>query len=381
MRIGFLTSDLNHHHGWGRYSLNLIQALRAAGVDVAVVAARNSDLLDGVPVAPLLPAIYPKDSRMLLRMLAQAQSTYAFLNQCDIIHCTVEFYAPLAAWVAGKRPLFITGHGSYVQIAHERHWPVSALYRRAFYKAQVICVSHYTAQVAASVLPGLRTVVVNNGVDVARFAALAHHVVPRGAHDIASTMTQNKPVILAVGAVKARKGILELVQAIPAVRREIPEAECVVIGSLTMETAYVERVRTTIMELGLSDCVHLLGHVSEAALLEWYNRASVFAVPSLNDGWKFEGYGLVHLEASGAGLPVIGTTDCGIEDAIEDEGTGLLVSQTRIAEELPQAIIRILSDPDLAARMGAAGRAKAATQTWDRVAGQMINLYKKTLKS
>ena len=65
--------------------------------------------------------------------------------------------------------------------------------------------------------------------------------------------------------------------------------------------------------------------------------------------------GLV-LAAGAAGLPVIGTRDCGAEDAIDHQTTGLLVSQERLDSELPQAILRILTQPELAARMGAAGR-------------------------
>jgi glycosyltransferase involved in cell wall biosynthesis len=114
-------------------------------------------------------------------------------------------------------------------------------------------------------------------------------------------------------------------------------------------------------------------------LLGWYAKSNVFALPSLNVDWKFEGYGLSLMEASTAGLPVIGTTDCGAEDAVDDGITGLLVSQTSIAFELPQALIRLLTDPALARRMGEAGRAKAQHNTWDDVARQMIEIYRQLL--
>ena len=135
------------------------------------------------------------------------------------------------------------------------------------------------------------------------------------------------------------------------------------------------KVRATILELDLSDCVHLLGHVPEAVLMGWYHAADVFAVPSMNDGWRFEGYGLIYLEAGAAGLAVIGTTENGGEDAIEDGVTGLLIPQSRVADELPRAILRLLHDPALAAQMGASGREKAARQTWDQVAAEMNKHY------
>ncbi len=164
-----------------------------------------------------------------------------------------------------------------------------------------------------------------------------------------------------------------------AVRQRVPDAQCVIIGSLDMGPDYVGRVRAAITTLGLQNCVHLMGRVPDETLLGWYGAADVFVLPSINSEWKFEGYGLVHMEASAAGLPVIGTRDCGAEDAIDDGVTGLLVPQIGIAEALLQAIVALLSDSERARRMGEAGRAKAQNQTWDHVAQQMIALYEAAL--
>ena len=219
-----------------------------------------------------------------------------------------------------------------------------------------------TARIAARVTPGVKTVVVPNGVEASRFTALEH-------------TPQSPPLILSVGALKRRKGQLELVRALPAVRQQFPHVQAVLVGSTTAEPAYTARIEQTIRELGLQDIVHLAGHVPDAALLDYYRKATLFVLPSMNEGWKFEGFGLVHLEASAAALPVIGTRDCGAEDAIDDHHTGLLVSQTAIAAELPPAIITLLTDPAQAAAMGAAGRARALRQTWSHVAAQMHDVY------
>src|SRR5690606_8792173 len=144
---------------------------------------------------------------------------------------------------------------------------------------------------------------------------------------------------------KPRKGTLELVRAMAVVRQQMPAAQCVIIGSLDAMPEYAARVRAAVAELNLQDCVHLLGHVPEATVLGWMRAADVFALPSMNVGAKLEGYGLVHMEASATGLPVIGTRDCGADDAIVHGETGLLVSQERVAEELPAAILHLLADP------------------------------------
>ncbi len=367
LHIGLIAPDLTMKHGWAQYSLSLINALHKAGVRLTVVAAKNSPSLEGVEVHPILPAIVPRERGFTVKTLMQIPRVRHLLHNCDVIHVLAEPYAILGAAVAGKRPLLITGHGSYVHIAENERWPFNMLYRRAFLQSTLVCVSHYTLKVAQQVLPGIQTVVVNNGVDAARFA------------HIENASNLNEPMLLAVGALKRRKGQLELVRAMPQVLEQMPNTQCIIIGSLTNEKDYVQQVQALIATQNLGEHVHLLGHVSEETLLDYYRQANIFVLPSMNDGWKFEGYGLVHLEASAAGLPVIGTTDCGAEDAIDDEVTGLLVPQAKVAEKLPEAIIRLLHDPALAAKMGAAGRLKAQRQTWDAVAREMVGVYNHTI--
>jgi phosphatidylinositol alpha-1,6-mannosyltransferase len=156
----------------------------------------------------------------------------------------------------------------------------------------------------------------------------------------------------------------------------VPGVQCRIVGTLENEPEYAAQVAAEIERLGLSDRVLLLGRAPDADLMRLYAEADVYVLASRNIGWKFEGYGLSLLEASAAGLPVIGTTDCGAEDAVVDSVTGLLVPQGSIERDLPDAINRLLSDHELAARMGAAGRDHARAQTWDYVAQQMIALYK-----
>ena len=365
MHIGLLTSDLQHGHGWAHYSLSLVQALRRQGADVTVIAARNSPTDFDFPVLPRLPNVAPADGNQLAHLLAAVPQTRSSLADCDLIHCTIEPYAPLAMWASGGRPYLITGHGSYAQAGINRNPLVRPLHKRAFRRAAgVVCVSEYTAQRAADYTPGIRTVVVTNGIDPERFATLPEPPEP-----------VTRPTVLTAGGVKKRKGTPELVRAVARVRETVPDVQCVIIGKTDTEPETTRRVRALIDEYDLHDHVRLLGFVPERELLGWYGAADVFALPSINDGWKFEGYGLVHLEASAAGLPVIGTRECGATDAVDDGVTGLLVSQADIDRELPDALVRLLTDADLAAKMGAAGQQKARRHTWDAAAAQMITLY------
>lgn len=369
MHIGLLTSDLTYSHGWAHHCLNMVQALHRAGVRLTVIASRSSPPVDDIPLHPLLPDTNPMEKNLLLRSLRQAPQVGRLLATCDAIHTMIEPYAPVGAWIAGRRPFFVTAHGSYVDLLPRRRWPAGAVYRRAFLRAQhLICVSNYTASVAQAALPGITTAVIPNGIDAAHFADL-----PQG------KVTRRGPTVLSVGAVKMRKGTLELVRAMAQVRAAVPDAQCIIIGSLDAAPGYRHQVEAEISALGLLDCVHLLGHVPEETKLAWYATADVFALPSMNVGRKFEGFGLTYLEASAAGLPVIGTTGCGAEDAIEAGVTGLLVPQSGVTGALADAIISLLNDPQRAAQMGAEGHRRAQQWTWDRAAHALIRLYEQAL--
>ena len=365
LRVGLLAADLTHRHGWAHYSLSVLEALRRAGVDVVVVTTRNSPPEADPASLRLLPTVEPREPGMIATQLRALPAARKTLAGCDIVHCAVELYAPLAALAAGSRPLVITGHGTYVRLP-ARRGVAGLIYRQAFRQGTLACVSHYTAREAEIALPGARTAVIPNGIDAERFAHLP-------------AAQKDGRTVLFVGALKPRKGVLALVEAMALVRQQIPNARCWITGALDQEPRYVGQVRAAIAERGLTDSVELLGRIPHDELLRRYAAADVFALPSLNLSGRFEGFGLALLEASAAGLPVIGSRDCGAEDAVHDGETGLLISQQNAAPELAAAIVRLLNDPQLRIRMGAAGRAFAQTQTWDATAASLISLYERLL--
>lgn len=371
MHIGILAAKLTANSGWEHYSQVLVDSLAKAGHEVTVLVPHTMELSDDeldYTLVPILPDVTPTEPRFLFKLLDALPSARMMLLECDVIHCAVEMYAPLAARLAGHRPLVMTVHGSYARYPQQRRWTVSLIYKRAYRRAVMACVSHYTEQVVQQVLPGVQTQVIANAVDAERFANLPSLAEPK-----------RGPTVITAGGIKRRKGTLQLVQAMATVRDAIPDVQCIVLGTTSAEPNYVAQVEDEIQRLHLQDTVHLLGFVPEETLLGWYEAADVFVLPSMNDGWKFEGFGLVHLEASAAGLPVIGTDNSGVVDAIDDGVTGLIVSQANVADELPPAIIRLLSEPELAQQMGAAGRQKAQTATWEHVADQLVALYESLL--
>ena len=367
MRIGLITSDLSADNGWATYSLNLIRQLQARGIGATVVCARNSPAVE-FEIHRLLPTVAPPERHNFIKSLLPIARVKRLLRDCDIVHCTIEPYAIVAAAVAGGRPLFVTAHGSYVNLPRMRPFPVGHLYQRALGRAQLLCVSHYTAQVARELLPGARAHVINNGVDVSRFLEAP-----------VSQPEKRGPTVITAGGIKPRKGTLQLVEAIAVLRQRLPRVQCLILGNPQRGSAYTRQVERRIDELSLRDNVRIMGFVEDEEMRGWLAATDVFALPAMNDGWWFEGFGLVLVEAGAAGAAVVGTDGCGVADAIEHGETGLVVSQAKVAEELPRALLELLENPAKAARMGAAGRARAQTRTWSSVAEAVISLYEAAL--
>ena len=365
MRVAFLTSELHPGYGWGRYGLDLSQALVAQGVRVIALTQRTTpppaQLPEGLEVRPVLPQLMPRPRGFLARSVPRLPNVIGAVMDADVLHVIAEPYAPLAALIAGSRPVVVTAHGTYVPQTSKRRG-VGWAYRRAYHKSFIVAVSHYTAeQVKHALHANEPPIVIQNGVHFDQWQLPG--LVP----------TKNGPTVLASGGVKPRKGTLELVEAMARVRESIPDVQLVVTGQ--QEQGYMRQVQEAIAHHKLDDHVTLAGMVSDAELRGWYQHADVFALPSLNVGGKFEGFGLVYLEAGACGLPVIGTTGSGAAEAIRENETGLLVPQRDIPA-LADAITRLMQDADLQAHMGAAGRTHAKAHDWSTVARRMRALYR-----
>ena len=363
MRVALLTPGISTRYGWARYALELARALAGQGVEVIALAQAGTtgDETEGLTdLRPVLPRLVPRPRLFVVRSLLAIPRVRRATADCALLHVIAEPYSILGAAAAGQRPLVVTAHGTYVPQTARRRL-VGALYRQAYRRAHLIAVSEFTAQQVRAALPDSVPAVIRNGVHVARFQQPAPAPAKHG------------PTILATGGVKARKGTHLLVEALARVGERVPDAQLVVTG-IQLEPDYLARVQEQARALGLANCVHLLGQVSEEELRGWYQHADVFAVPSLTVGEKFEGFGLVFLEASACGLPVIGTTGSGVAEAVLDGETGLLIPQNDVPA-LADAIIRVLTDDALRGRLGAAGRAYAQTQDWAQVARRVIAVY------
>jgi phosphatidylinositol alpha-1,6-mannosyltransferase len=174
----------------------------------------------------------------------------------------------------------------------------------------------------------------------------------------------DRPVIVCVSRLMARKGQDELIRALPEIHQTSPMASLIIVG----EGPYRKDLESLIKKFGLEEFVYLTGKVSQGDLAKWYAAGDVFAMPCRTrmGGWDVEGLGIVFLEGSATGLPVIVGDSGGAIDAVLDGETGYLVDGTNTSE-IAQRISHLISNPDVAKRMGEAGRNWVSQEwTWDQ---------------
>ncbi|MBV9093486.1 MAG: glycosyltransferase family 4 protein [Streptosporangiaceae bacterium] len=179
-----------------------------------------------------------------------------------------------------------------------------------------------------------------------------------------------RPVVACVSRMVPRKGQDTLIRAWPAVRAAVGGAMLLLVG----DGPYAPRLKRLARERGVSDAVVFSGPVRWPELPGYYDAADVFAMPcrTRRAGLDVEGLGIVYLEASAAGLPVIGGDSGGAPDAIRDGETGYVVKDLAA---LTARLIGLLSDPSRARAMGNKGRAWIEREwRWEVAAARLAAL-------
>ncbi|HTK40123.1 MAG TPA: glycosyltransferase family 4 protein [Gemmatimonadales bacterium] len=198
--------------------------------------------------------------------------------------------------------------------------------------------SHVARRLAESLrIPDRKIRVVHNGIDPAPFEMSWE---ARPAADV--NREPRQPSVVTLARLSAQKGIDTLLTA----ASQVPEARFFIVGDGSERAALEAQAQS----LGVSDRVSFLGHRRDVPAL--LASADVFAFPSL-----FEGLPLSVLEAMAAAKPVVASRVGGTDEAVVDGVTGILVPPSDPAA-LAQAIRTVLADPQLAARLGGAGRAR-----------------------
>lgn len=257
----------------------------------------------------------------------------------------------LFTFIKDKPQLIITGHvnfsplcffakklfgSAYVVTAHGVDvWELkSKLKILALKNADaIISVSHYTAGRLRSEIVGMhsRVVVIPNTVDSKRFT-----IKKKSRELIMQYDISGKKIILTVARLSAEeghKGYEKVIQALPDVLKRVPDAHYVLVGDGSDKV----RMERLVAKLGLSHHVTFAGRVSDDLLPDYYNLADVFVMPS-----TWEGFGIVFIESTACGIPVIAGNKDGSVDAVLNGELGLLINPDSI-KEVGEATIKMLS--------------------------------------
>ncbi|MDE2079447.1 MAG: glycosyltransferase family 4 protein [Patescibacteria group bacterium] len=317
-RILLLVRDRKSKAGSGRNAANMIKAITAAGFELdildydgrfisyvwrAIRAAQRADIVQAVDMNPLGFAGYIATRFARAKFVIVAQAGYAL--------------APLD---------------------HRK----TRLASRMAYRAadRIVAGSAFIAREIERRVPGVQVGVIDPGIDLNTFPGSSAEHIPDGA-----------PLMIGVGAVKARKGYDVSMKAFAIAKRTIPALRYVIVGSQTDEPRFFASVQALAQELGVAKDVEFLSGISDKTLDDLYRRASLFILTSSNVGAHMEGFGMVFLEAAAYGLPSIGTTGNGIEGAVANGRTGMLVPQND-PDAAARAIVDILGEKDRAKKMG-----------------------------
>lgn len=391
MRLLVLTDSLSDLDGVGRYAVCLLKALEQElpGLEIEVLLARkHRPTSESVPahwkVSVGLPPdyfFYMAPSRFWPSLLWSVWRVRRAAKRADVVHAIKDYPHNLSGLLGARLagvPCVATAHGTYTvqPLLDRRHRRLARWTYRRF--AGLITVSAFTARRLAEVIGELggdpdrelpRTVTIPNCVEVEPLERRVELDGARPWHGLRFT--------LGVGETKERKGHHLALAGWVRVAARHPDLHHFIVGRLSGDD-YEAQLRGIADDAGLGDRVHFLGNVTEDEKIDLQQRCEAFVhTPVTAADGGFEGFGIVYLEASACGKPVLGTLGCGAEDAIVDGETGFLVAPD--ADAVAQALGRLADDAALRARLGAAGREHARANTWRENAAAVRRLYEEVL--
>ena len=191
------------------------------------------------------------------------------------------------------------------------------------------------------------------------------HFIPRadGFEKRVELGLQDKKIIISVGRLVHRKGQDKLIEAMPTILSKIPNAHLLIVG----EGPYKNHLDKLAKKFSLEESVTFVGRILYDKLPTYLSAADLFAMPSRSRffGLEVEGLGIVYLEASACGIPVVAGNSGGAPDAVIEGVTGFCVDGTDV-DQVASAVIEVCSNAERASHMGAAGRNWIVDQwRWD----------------
>jgi glycosyltransferase involved in cell wall biosynthesis len=274
----------------------------------------------------------------------------------DLCHAFFGFPSGAVAWHRrGDQPYLVSLRGSDVPGFNLRfsgqYVVLKPLFRRIWSAAgAVVANSQGLRRLAGEFMPQLPIAIIPNGIDTCEF-------MPAAAED------QVAGRILCVSRLVERKGVQDLLAAMPRVLQQVPRAQLLIVG----EGDLLEPLKQRTVQLGLADQVEFRGYVPHSKLPDLYRSAELFMQPSF-----YEGMSNTVLEAMASGLPIVATGEGGKEELLQDNA---VVAPYGDPQALAACVTALLLGREKLACMGERSRQIAEQYSWAAVARSYLDIY------
>lgn len=313
---------------------------------------------------------------------------YAFLralltvprsNHVKLIHLSDAFLAPLglALRTLLRVPVVVTVHGLDVTYDNRLYqWLIPRCLKRM---DKVICVSSYTrTQCIRRGVPAALCEVIPNGVNMVEFADQFTATGMRNLQSQAGKMIRGRKVLLTVGRLIERKGVVHFITEImPRLLAQRQDITYLIVG----EGPQRDLIETRIASLHLGNHVALLGRIDDDTLRAAYSIADLFVMPNIPVQNDIEGFGLVALEAAAAGRYVVASKLDGIPEAIISGQNGTLIDPLD-TDTYVNTILELLADDEKREALGNQAREFVRSRySWDIVARRYLQAFLKVTQT
>jgi phosphatidylinositol alpha-1,6-mannosyltransferase len=353
-KVLLVTNDLGPRAGGiETFVLGLIEGLPKDSLIIYTSSQKGDKAFDAQLLEKFGAVVIRDRAKMLLPTPRITRKAVKILKQQQIKNVWFGAAAPLAL-MAGK--LRSAGASNIVALTHGHEvWWAKIPILKSLLKKIIKDVDHLgylgdftKGEIAKISNQPQKFLQIAPGIDTQHFA-------PKSARGdlIEKYRLDGRRVIVSVGRLVHRKGQDELVKAMPKILEQFPDAILLFVG----EGPIKQMLFNSAKQLGVLPKVVFAGRVSHHDLPDYICLGEIFAMPvrSRFSGLEVEGLGIVYLEASACGLPVIVGNSGGAVDAVLDKKTGLLVDGTK-SDQIADAICELLANPERAKQMGADGR-------------------------
>lgn len=309
------------------------------------------------------PAAFAKPWHIQAAGFSTAMAEILLRERPRVVQISTVHDAYMGTWLRQwfKIPYVVYAHGNEILDVSRSAWEKPRL--SLTNADRILAVSRFTARLLGEIgVPTGKIEIIHPGCDPERFCPRE----PNGnlRRKLLGSKAKSR-VILSVGNLVSRKGHDVVIRALPQVLEKIPDTVYLIAG----DGPYRKELEALATRLGIRERVILAGQISNDSLPDLYAMSDVFIMPSRAqiESCDVEGFGIVFLEAGACGKPVIGGRSGGVEDAVLDGTTGILVNPVN-SDEVAHALTRVLGDAGLAAWLGEQGRERVVREfNWNQV--------------